>query len=111
MKGDHVGEFEELVLLAVQGLRGEAYGVSVQQLLEKETRRGVSLGAVYAALDRLERKGLARSVSAPGTPIRGGRSRRLFELTAEGLRSLESMRRVRHRLEGLARLRRLEHRS
>jgi DNA-binding PadR family transcriptional regulator len=111
VKGDHVGEFEELVLLALHGLRGEAYGVSVQQLLEKETSRGVSLGAVYAALDRLESKGLARSASAPGTAIRGGRSRRLFELTAEGLRALEAMRRVRDRLYGLARLRRVEHRS
>jgi hypothetical protein len=50
MKGDHLGEFEELVLLAVQGLHTEAYGVSVQQVLSAETSRDVSLGAVYAAL-------------------------------------------------------------
>ncbi|HVW06279.1 MAG TPA: PadR family transcriptional regulator [Vicinamibacterales bacterium] len=105
MKGDHVGEFEELVLLALHGLRGQAYGVSIQQLLERETQRRVSLGAVYAALERLESKGLAQSTSAPGTPMRGGRSRRLFELTADGLRSLEAMRRVRERLYGIARLR------
>lgn len=102
MKGHHVGEFEELVLLALHGLGDEAYGVAVQQLLERETRRSVSLGAVYAALERLEDKGLARSESAPGTAVRGGRSRRVFELTAEGLKSLEAMRRVRERLYGIA---------
>ncbi|HWB30607.1 MAG TPA: PadR family transcriptional regulator [Vicinamibacterales bacterium] len=111
MKGDHVGEFEELVLLALHGLRGEAYGVAIQQLLEKETHRSVSLGAVYAALERLEGKGLARSTSAPGTPMRGGRSRRLFELTADGLRSLDAMRRVRERLYGIARLRPIKGRT
>jgi PadR family transcriptional regulator PadR len=105
MKGRHVGEFEELVLLALHGLDEDAYGVAIQQRLERETRRSVSLGAVYASLDRLESKGLARSVSAPGTPVRGGRSRRVFRLTADGLRTLDAMRRVRERLYGLAGLR------
>jgi len=98
MKGDHVGEFEELVLLAVHGLSPEAYGVSVQQLLDRETARGVSLGAVYAALDRLEDKGLLRSAMTAGTALRGGRSRRLFALTARGVDSLEDLRRLRERL-------------
>lgn len=90
------------MLLTLHGLREDAYGVSIQQVLERETRRGVSLGAVYAALDRLEAKGLARSAASPGTAMRGGRSRRLFALTADGLRSLDAMRRVRERLYGLA---------
>ncbi|HUF47248.1 MAG TPA: PadR family transcriptional regulator [Vicinamibacterales bacterium] len=98
MKGDHIGEFEELVLLAVQGLPDQAYGVSVQQLLERETSRRVSIGAVYAALDRLEAKGLVRSRIAPGTAVRGGRSRRAFIPTAAGARALAEMRRVRDRL-------------
>ena len=98
MKGDHLGEFEELVLLAVHGLDGQAYGVSVQQLLDRETHRAVSLGAVYAALDRLEGKQLVVSQMAPGTAMRGGRSRRVFQLSAEGVRSLDAIRRVRERL-------------
>ena len=102
MKGDHLGEFEELVLLAVRRLEGDAYGVTVQRLLERETSRSVSLGAAYAALDRLHAKGLLVSSTTPGTPIRGGRSRRLFRLTAEGRRTIERLRRLRDRLYGAA---------
>ena len=98
MKGAHLGEFEELVVLTVHGLEGDAYGVSIQQRLEAETTRRVTLGAVYAALDRLEAKGLLRSQVAAGTAVRGGRSRRLFRVTAEGLRTLEALRHIRERL-------------
>jgi len=103
MKGDHLGEFEELVLLAVSGLGHAAYGVSVQALLERETSRGVSLGAVYAALDRLETKGLLMSAIAPGAATRGGRSRRVFTATPMAAHTLETLRRLRERLyRGLA---------
>lgn len=102
MKGDHLGEFEELVLLAVQGLSTEAYGVSVQQVLSVETSRDVSLGAVYAALDRLEAKGLVRSKMVPGTATRGGRSRRAFTVTPVGVRTLDAMQQVRLRLRRAA---------
>lgn len=85
-------------MLAVHGLDGDAYGVSIQQRLEEETTRRVSLGAVYAALDRLEVKGLVRSQMAAGTPVRGGRSRRLFCVTAEGVRALEALKLIRERL-------------
>lgn len=105
MKGDHIGELEELVLLAVHGLGADAYGVSVQQLLEVETTRDVSIGAVYSALERLEAKGLLLSEATAGTPVRGGRSRRAFRLTPAGTRTLDSLRRVRERLYGAARLR------
>ncbi len=98
MKGDHLGEFEELVLLAVDGLGDAAYGVTVQQTLEQATTRDVSLGAVYAALDRLETKGLLRSSVTEGAPVRGGRSRRTFAVTREGARRLEALRRIRERL-------------
>lgn len=102
MKGDHLGEFEEFVLLTVQALGNGAYGVSVQQLLERESARDVSLGAVYAALDRLEDKGLLRSTMTPGTSVRGGRSRRSFVVTPPGLRALTVVRRVRERLYQVA---------
>lgn len=98
MKGDHIGEFEELVLLAVHGLSTDAYSVTVQDLLERETTRSVSLGAVYAALTRLEAKGLLTSAVVDGEAIRGGRSRRTFALTSTGTRTLASLRRVRDRL-------------
>ena len=109
MKGDHVGEFEELVLLAVRALAGvghaagsassnNAYGVSVVRLLSRETSREVSIGAVYAALDRLEAKGLVRSEMTAGEPTRGGRSRRAFTITPDGSHTLSVMSRVRDRL-------------
>jgi DNA-binding PadR family transcriptional regulator len=105
MKGDHIGEFEELILLAVHSLAEEAYGVAVQQTLERETTRTVSLGAVYAALDRLEQKGLVRSAMTPGTAVRGGRSRRAFTLTREGVRILDALRHLRERFYRAARTR------
>jgi PadR family transcriptional regulator, regulatory protein PadR len=98
MKGAHIGEFEELVLLAVQRLGDEAYGVSIKQLLERETTRAVSIGAVYASLDRLEGKGLVESRMTPGGAARGARQRRSFLASAAGLRALKEMRRVRDRL-------------
>ena len=101
MKGDHLGEFEELVLLAVHRLNEDeagAYGVPVKLLLDRETRRDVSIGAVYAALDRLQDKGLVSSGDAEGPPARGGRRRRVFRVRAAGHRVLREMRAVRERL-------------
>jgi PadR family transcriptional regulator, regulatory protein PadR len=98
MKGEQLGAFEELVLLAVQGLGDEAYGMVVQGVLERETGRSVSLGPVYTVLDRLEGKGFVRSTIVAGTPTRGGRSRRIFRLTAAGNRALTSLQQIRARL-------------
>lgn len=97
MKGDHLGEFEELVLLAVYGLAGDAYGVPLQERLSELLRRTVSIGAVYAALDRLERKGHVRSWTGGATSERGGRRKRFFEITAAGKAALKQMRRVREK--------------
>jgi DNA-binding PadR family transcriptional regulator len=104
MKGDQLGAFEELVLLAVHGLGDEAYGMTVQQVLEHETGRAVSLGPVYTVLDRLEAKGLVRSTMVAGTPTRGGRRRRVFRLTPAGSRALTSLQQIRARLYGRARM-------
>jgi DNA-binding PadR family transcriptional regulator len=98
MKGDHVGEFEELVLLAAAGLGDEAYGVSIKEALDRAASRDVSIGAVYAALDRLEAKALLVSRETPGSAVRGGRRRRAFAITREGHRALREMRAVRDRL-------------
>ena len=104
MKGQQLGAFEELVLLAVHALGDEAYGMAARDVLERETRRSVSLGPVYTVLDRLEAKGLVRSTMVAGTATRGGRSRRVFTLTADGSRALRSLQQVRARLYARARM-------
>ncbi len=95
---DYLGEFEHLIVLAVLRLADQAYGVTVRQEIENRTTREVSIGAVYATLDRLEAKGYVKSHLGDPTPERGGRSKRFFEITAKGLsavnrthRALESM--------------------
>jgi DNA-binding PadR family transcriptional regulator len=90
--------FEELVLLAVASLGDAAYGVTVQERLEAETRSAVSIGAVYAVLDRLERKGHVRSWLGDATAARGGRRKRLFRVTPTGLAALREMDRIRAKL-------------
>ncbi|MFC1543651.1 PadR family transcriptional regulator [Gemmatimonadota bacterium] len=97
------GEFELLVLLAVLRLRGEAYGVTLREELERETSRTFSLGAVYKTLGRLEGKGYLRTRMAPPTGERGGRRKRLYQLAPAGLaavrRSLSDLRRLTDGLE------------
>lgn len=95
---DYLGEFEHLIVLAVLRLADQAYGVTVRQEIESRARREVSIGAVYATLDRLEAKGYVKSHFGEPTPERGGRSKRFFEVTAKGLsavnrtqRALQSM--------------------
>ena len=95
MKGDRLGEFEELTLLAVRARSDHPYAVNVQQFVERTAGRDVSMGAVYAALERLERKGFVRSEFGEATPTRGGKRKRLFELTPLGMRTLKDLRRVR----------------
>jgi DNA-binding PadR family transcriptional regulator len=98
MKGDYLGAFEELVLLAVAALGDDAYGVPVQERVERDAERIVSLGAVYAALDRLDRKGLVTSWIGESAQYRGGRRKRHFAITAEGRAALGEMRRVREKM-------------
>ena len=102
MKGSTLGAFEELVLLAVRALGGDAYGAQLQRTLEHETRRPVSLGAVHTVLERLEAKGHIESQASDPTAERGGRRRRVFTVTAQGSRALRQMDAVRQRLEKLS---------
>ena len=90
--------FEELVLLSVASLGEAAYGVTVKERLEAETRAPVSIGAVYAVLDRLERKGYVRSWVGGATAERGGRRKRFFKATAPGAAALREMKRIRTKL-------------
>ena len=100
MREIRLREFEELVLLSVLVAGSEAYGVSLQQVLAEEAGREVSLGAIYTALERLGRKGLVESELGEPTPMRGGRRKRLYQLTTDGLRQVREIRRVRNRLWG-----------
>jgi PadR family transcriptional regulator, regulatory protein PadR len=98
MKGDRLGEFEELTLLAVLTLADGAYGIAVQAVIERETGREVTLGAAYAALERMERKGLLQSSLGESTGARGGKRRRMFSVTPAGLRVLTDARKAREAL-------------
>jgi PadR family transcriptional regulator PadR len=96
MKGERLGEFEELLLLAAQALPADDCSVvEMQRYLERVTERSVSLGAVYAGLDRLELKGCVRSTLGDATPQRGGKRKRIFAVTGEGRRVAREARRVR----------------
>jgi PadR family transcriptional regulator PadR len=83
-----LGEFEQIVLLALVRLGPDAYGATVRREIEVRARREVSISAVYTTLERLEQKGLVRSRIGEPTPERGGRRRRHFELLPPGARSL-----------------------
>jgi DNA-binding PadR family transcriptional regulator len=98
MKGEYLGAFEELVLLAVAGEGENAYGITVRDRVERDAERSVSLGAVYAALDRLEDKAYVRSWVGETGPYRGGRRKRHFSLTAQGRDALREMHRIRARM-------------
>ena len=82
---DYLGEFEHIVLLALLRLGVQAYGVTVRREIESCTKREVSIGALYATLDRLEAKGYVRSRAGDPTPERGGRSKRFFRVTPQGV--------------------------
>jgi DNA-binding PadR family transcriptional regulator len=84
----HLGEFEQIVLLAVLRLGDNAYGVPIRLDIEKRTGRRVTVGALYATLDRLEAKGYLHSWFADPTPHRGGRAKRYFKLVASGIKTL-----------------------
>ncbi len=97
-KGDHLGEFEQLVMLALLRLKGDAYGMRVRREIQSRTERSVSIGSVYATLQRLERKGYVRSSISEPEPVPGGRARKFFSPTRDGgralLRTQESLRRM-----------------
>lgn len=84
-----LGEFEQLVLLAVMRLEGEAYAVPIRQEIEERTSRSVARGALYVTLDRLEEKGYLKSWLADATAERGGRAKRFYEVKPAGTRALE----------------------
>lgn len=95
MKGTHLGEFEEIVLLLVGILGSEAYGLAIMDKLIEQTKRSTTIGAVHAALSRLQDKGFLVSEMGGGTKERGGRRKRIFTITAAGRKALEYSRDIR----------------
>jgi len=82
-----LGEFEYLILTAAARLEDDAYGASIKEAIEAATRRRCSTGALYTTLDRLEQKGMIGTWMGEPTPERGGRPKRLVQVTAKGRRA------------------------
>tara|TARA_R110002096_G_scaffold147936_1_gene308331 strand:+ start:221 stop:562 length:342 start_codon:yes stop_codon:yes gene_type:complete len=93
-----LGEFEEIVMLTVGVLYGNAYGVSIKKEIEERLKRKVSVGALQSALKRLEDKGYLSSKEGETTSERGGRPKRYFEITALGKKAIEETKEVRNKL-------------
>ena len=97
-KGQFLGEFEQLVMLAVIRLGDDAYGMNVRRELEESAGRDVTFGTVYGTLDRLEEKGYVTSWHADPEPVRGGRARKYFRIEPEGERALAQARDMMRRM-------------
>jgi PadR family transcriptional regulator, regulatory protein PadR len=88
-RGELLGSLEHIILLALVRLDGCAHGMIVRREIEDRTGRNISIGAVYATLERLEAKGYVSSSTGDPTPERGGRAKRLFRVEAAGKRALQ----------------------
>ncbi|SDG56805.1 Transcriptional regulator PadR-like family protein [Dyadobacter soli] len=98
MRRTYLGEFEELVLLMIAILDGQAYGMTVSQEIEQHTGRIVTLGAIHNTLIRLEEKGFVKSELGGATMERGGRRKRLFRITALGSGAARDIQQLRSKL-------------
>ncbi len=100
-----LGEFEQIVMLALLRLGADAYGAAVCAEIEKRSGREVSVSAVHTTLERLEQKGMLRSRMGDSTPQRGGKRKRHYEVAASGLRAMQaSYRSLRNMADGLEKL-------
>ena len=97
MKSQRLGEFEELVLLAIPRL-DDAYAVTIQRCIEKTAGRSATMGAVYTALERLEEKGFVQSRLGAVTPRQGGRRKRFYQITDSGIEAVHAAREARERM-------------
>jgi DNA-binding PadR family transcriptional regulator len=94
MSREGLGNFELMVLLAVVRVGEDAYGVPIARTIQEKSGREVFLGSVYAALARLEGKGLVASTVGDPTSERGGKAKRYFRITAKGLREAREAQRT-----------------
>ena len=93
MTKEQVGKLELMVLLALLRVGHDAYGVPIAQEIH-DSGSSVSIGSVYAALDRLERKGYVTSSLGDPSPERGGRAKKYFQITAKGMREVQDSQRI-----------------
>ncbi len=100
MKGTHLGEFEEIILLTIGVLYDEAYGVAIKKELERQSGRKISIGAVHAACNRLEDKGFLTSKFGEKSSTRGGKRKKCYNVTMKGQEALQEARQLRERLWG-----------
>ncbi|MCB0669093.1 MAG: helix-turn-helix transcriptional regulator [Saprospiraceae bacterium] len=98
MSKHHLGEFEEIVMLTVAILYGEAYGIAILDEIEKRLKRSVSIGSLQTVLRRLEKKGYLTSQLGEATPERGGKRKRYFTVTKYGQKVLQETRDQRQEL-------------
>jgi len=99
--GNYIGEFEELVLLAILSQGDNAYGVTIRQALEEATDRSITVGSLYTTLSRLEEKGLVLSWAGEPTAERGGRAKRHYKVKGSAQLLLKEVQAARQRLMSL----------
>ena len=92
MGKEHLGEFEELILLMIMLLKDEAYGLAIRKELKEQANRTVTIGAVHGTVNRLEKTGFIESRLGGASDLRGGRRKRLFTITSAGKSILERSR-------------------
>ncbi|MDW3196719.1 MAG: helix-turn-helix transcriptional regulator [Cytophagales bacterium] len=95
MKKSRLGEFQELILMAIIVLKEEAYGNSIQHELETRLEETVSIGAIQTALKRMEANGYVTSVWGEASNVRGGKRKRMYEATPYAVQLLKEMQDVR----------------
>ncbi|MCW8108330.1 PadR family transcriptional regulator [Alteromonas ponticola] len=100
-KQTFLGEFEHIVMLTVLSLGDDAYGVTVRQQLRDIIGREVAIGALYATTERLEKKGLLTSTKSGASAQRGGKAKRYFKVTSQGIAELERTKQNLEKLWGL----------
>ncbi len=97
-KRQFLGEFEQVVLLAIVRLKDEGYGAVIRREVERRAGRQVTVGALYSTLDRLEAKGYIVARAGEPSPNRGGRPKRYFTIRPAGADALEASRRMLERM-------------
>ena len=98
MKRTGIGEFEELVLLAICVLNNEANSIAIKEEVEQRTQRSLNISAIQTTLYRMEDKGLLNSKFGESNSARGGKRKRMFSVTAFGLKSLSELKELRANL-------------
>lgn len=100
MKGTHLGEFQEVVLLVILALDENAYGLTIKQEIKEKVNRDISRGALHTALTRLVEKGFITSEQGEANADRGGRRKRYYTVTNRGVSALHGAKELRDYLWG-----------